>query len=238
MSRAALEWSAASGTASRKPSIVAIAAMPSARQWCSRTYKATWSVGQSGQEPHLPERADGSRRSLRSCSIASRSARPRRCRQEAGRTRTWSRRSKDGASTHSGPPSPRRGTSGRPAGTAGRDAAWTRSPRGRPRSGSGRSGRTVRFRRGGRGRRCPAARSLLAHNISLSNGGQPVDRAAHRPHPHLGSIGVMMPSPVLQRRGGIQAQVLAVARADHLHRLRKAIPNAHGKRPRRAVPGR
>ncbi len=35
---------------------------------------------------------------------------------------------------------------------------------------------------------------------------------------------------VLQRRRSIEAQVLAVTRADHLHRLRETVPDAHGQR--------
>ena len=47
---------------------------------------------------------------------------------------------------------------------------------------------------------------------------------------YLGSIGVMMPSLSSMRGRGIQAQVLAVPGADHLHRLRQTVPDAHGKR--------
>ncbi len=35
---------------------------------------------------------------------------------------------------------------------------------------------------------------------------------------------------VLYRGSGIQAEVLAVARADHLHRLGETVPDAHGQR--------
>ena len=35
--------------------------------------------------------------------------------------------------------------------------------------------------------------------------------------------------PLLYRRCGIEAQVLAVTRTDHLHRLRETVSDAHGK---------
>ena len=46
-----------------------------------------------------------------------------------------------------------------------------------------------------------------------------------------------MPSLVLDGRRGIQTQVLAVPGADHLHRLRKTVPDADGERHGRQPEG-
>lgn len=45
---------------------------------------------------------------------------------------------------------------------------------------------------------------------------------------YLGSIGVMTPT-LSSRAAGVQAQVLAVTRADHLDRLGETLPDAHRK---------
>jgi hypothetical protein len=98
-----------SGAVSSRALIVVIAAMPSAMAWCSFTNRATWWSGRPVRN-HIPHRGrDGSSRLPRSCSAAPRrSASPLPAGR--GRTRTCSLRSKEGASTHSGPPNPRRGT--------------------------------------------------------------------------------------------------------------------------------
>ena len=99
----------APGSASRKAATVVIAAMPSAIEWCSFTNMATRPPGSPGMNHIRQSGRDGSNRSLRSSSATAR--RPgSSVSGGSGRTTTWSRTSKRGASTQSGPPSPRRGT--------------------------------------------------------------------------------------------------------------------------------
>jgi hypothetical protein len=86
-----------------------IAAMPSAMAWCSLTNKATCLLGSPVRNHSSHSGRAGSRGCRRSRSIAtSRSVSPLPA--GSGSTRRWSLSSKNGASTHKGPPSPGRGT--------------------------------------------------------------------------------------------------------------------------------
>ncbi len=97
------------GVASRNSPRVATPAMPSAMAWCMRANRPICRSGSPVRNHISHSGRDRSRRRRRNCSVTPSSAVSS---PGAGRlvTRTWSARSNAGASVHSGPPSPRRGT--------------------------------------------------------------------------------------------------------------------------------
>ena len=98
----------ARGVASRKVPRVATPAMPSAMAWCMRAYRPIRRSG-SPVRNHISHSGRDRSRRRRSCS-ATRSSAASSPGAGTTVTRTWSARSNAGASVHSGPPSPGRGT--------------------------------------------------------------------------------------------------------------------------------
>ena len=99
---------AASAARSKSAPKAATPATPSAMAWCIRRNRPTCPRGRPGKNHASHSGREGSSRCRRNCSHASKSC---GCSPGAGsgKTRTWSASSKEGASTHSGQPSPRRG---------------------------------------------------------------------------------------------------------------------------------